>query len=382
MTNTPFVSIVTPFFNTQEFLAECIESVLPQTYRNWEYVLVDNQSTDGSSEIAQHYASRFPHKIRLIRTESFLTQVQNYNFALTCISPSSKYCKFIQADDWLFPDCVRSMVEVGESHPTVGIIGAYELEGDEVSLDGLPYSTSELSGTEVCRLFFLKDQYFFGSPTSLLLRSELIRSRRPFYDERLAPFEDGHVCFDLLKSWNFGFVHQLLTFSRRDNESIISPMRRFMLTFLVQLEMLVRHGRDYLSEEEYNRCLYAKERNYFIFLCKCALQGRSPEFWDFHRHGLATLDYVLDWPLLRHWMPSAILELAAEGFQTSDLASLSSIGIVERLKIAAKVLLRLARVRFRIDGRLRRPTRLHQPDGFGETNNTAITSSEPLKATR
>jgi glycosyltransferase involved in cell wall biosynthesis len=127
---TPFVSVVTPFYNTRDFLADCIESVLRQTYQNWEYVLVDNCSTDGSSEVAAHYASRFPGKIRLIHTESFLSQVQNYNFALSCISPSSRYCKMVQADDWLFPDCIRSMVEVAEGHPTVGIVAAYELEGD------------------------------------------------------------------------------------------------------------------------------------------------------------------------------------------------------------------------------------------------------------
>lgn len=194
MESNPLVSFVTPFFNTREYLAECIESVLRQTYQNWEYILIDNHSTDGSNEIAKSYASRFPEKIRLIRTESFLTQVQNYNFALTCISPNSKYCKFLQADDWLFPDCVRSMVEVAEAHPSVGIVGAYELEGEHVNLDGLPYPTSEVSGSQVCRLFFLEFRYLFGTPTSTLLRSELIRSRAPFYEERYAPFEDGHVC--------------------------------------------------------------------------------------------------------------------------------------------------------------------------------------------
>jgi len=99
MKSSPFVSVVTPFYNTREYLTECIESVLRQTWVNWEYVLVDNCSTDGSSAIAESYASRFPGKIRVIRTSSFLSQVQNYNFALSCISRQSKYCKMVQADD-------------------------------------------------------------------------------------------------------------------------------------------------------------------------------------------------------------------------------------------------------------------------------------------
>jgi len=100
----PLVSVVTPFYNTREFLAECIESVLRQTYANWEYVLVNNKSTDGSEEVVQPYVERFPDKIRLIHTDSFLTQVQNYNFALAQISPHSKYCKMVQADDWILPE--------------------------------------------------------------------------------------------------------------------------------------------------------------------------------------------------------------------------------------------------------------------------------------
>ena len=156
MKSSALVNVVTPFYNTKEYLRECIESVLRQKCDDWQYLLVDNCSTDGSSDIAREYQSRFPEKIRLIRTTSFLSQVDNYNFALSSISPDSKYCKVVQADDWLFPDCIKSMVEVAEANPTVGIVAAYELEGDEVRLDGLPFPSPRLSGLYVGRLYFLR----------------------------------------------------------------------------------------------------------------------------------------------------------------------------------------------------------------------------------
>lgn len=314
MDSTPLVSVVTPLYNTREFLAECIESVLRQTYLNWEYILVDNCSTDGSSEVAAHYASRFPSKIHLIRTESFLSQVQNYNFALSCVSPSSRYCKMVQADDWLFADCIRSMVEVAEAHPSIGIVGAYELAGESVDMDGLPYPSTEVIGRDVCRLYFLKNKYVFGTPTTLLLRSEVIRSRTPFYDERYEPFEDAHVCFDLLKTWNFGFVHQVLTYSRRDHESILSRMQSCGLVHFTRLSILVAHGQDYLSAEEYNRCLKDAERRYFLYLSRCALRGRSREFWAFHRSKLASINYPLGWRILGKWIPRALVEKIWETF--------------------------------------------------------------------
>lgn len=313
--SAPLVSVLTPFYNTDAYLEECITSVLRQTYTNWEYVLVNNCSTDRSAEIADRYVRQYPGRIRLQHNTAFLSQVQNYNAALRAISPESKYCKIVQADDWLFPDCVRSMVEVAEAHPGVGIVAAYELEGDEVRLDGLPYPSPEVPGREIGRLYFLQGKYLLGTPTSLLLRSELIRSRDPFYDGRCAPFEDGHACFDLLKTWNFGFVHQVLTYTRRDNDSIISKVRPFGLELFLRFSMLVTHGQDYLSREEYRRSLKRVEYDYFSFLskCACALHPESHDFWEFHRKGLASVNYSLDWRLLAKWVPRALVEKAWQG---------------------------------------------------------------------
>ena len=90
----------------------------------------------GPRRIAQKYASLHPG-IRLVRTEQFLTQVQNYNFALRQISEDSQYCKICQADDWLYPRCLTEMVAVGEQHPTTTIISSYSLQGSEVVSTGI-----------------------------------------------------------------------------------------------------------------------------------------------------------------------------------------------------------------------------------------------------
>src|SRR6516165_5401066 len=90
----PLVSVVTPFYNTAPYLAQCIESVLAQTHVEFEYILLDNCSTDGSGEIAEDYAHRDP-RIRLIRCSQFLSQLANYNRALAHISGVSKYCKMV-----------------------------------------------------------------------------------------------------------------------------------------------------------------------------------------------------------------------------------------------------------------------------------------------
>ena len=59
----PLVSVITPVFNVESFLRETIASVLNQQYTNWELILIDDGSTDGSAEIAKSYSSKFPGKI-------------------------------------------------------------------------------------------------------------------------------------------------------------------------------------------------------------------------------------------------------------------------------------------------------------------------------
>ena len=283
----PSVSVVTPFYNTEDFLAECIESVLRQSYRNFEYILSNNRSTDRSLQIAEEYARRDP-RIRLIDHKEFLDQIGNYNRALRDISPSSKYLKIVQADDWLYPECLEKMVPVAEDHPSVSIVSAYCLRGREIANVGLPHSTPVYSGREICRDMLLGGRFFFGSPTSILLRADVVRRRNPFYTEGNL-HEDTEACYDILRDSDFGFVHQVLTFTRVDNDSITSNNARFDADQLDYLLILVKKGPHFLTEAELAARLDRIQTNYFRMLAKNVLIKRKAGYWDYHEKGLRTI---------------------------------------------------------------------------------------------
>src|SRR5580765_1811527 len=88
----PLVSVVTPVYNGDEYLVECIESVIGQSYQNWEYLLVDNASTDSTPEIISRFASR-DSRIQPVRFEKHVGAIDNHNRALKGIDPSSEFCK-------------------------------------------------------------------------------------------------------------------------------------------------------------------------------------------------------------------------------------------------------------------------------------------------
>jgi glycosyltransferase involved in cell wall biosynthesis len=285
--STPLVSIVTPMYNNVEYVAECIESVRAQTYEHWDYVIVNNCSTDGSEKIARRFAA-VDFRIRVLDNETLLPALANHNRALRQASPASKYCKMVFSDDWLFPRCLEEMVALAEAQPSVGIVGAYALQGREtmVKWAGLPYPSRRVDGREVCRRFFLEDIYVFGTAHSLLYRSDLIRSRDPFFNEANL-HADREVCFDLLRSCDFGFVHQVLTFTRERSGSLTEMARQLNTSVGGRLYELVKYGPDFLSPREYRSCRAKLVNEYYNYLAvSLLLGGRDVKFWNLHKQKL------------------------------------------------------------------------------------------------
>lgn len=291
LTSQPLVSVVTPVYNTEKYLAECIESVIAQTYENWEYVIVNNCSTDASLKIAERYAEK-DIRIRVHNNENFLSLMQNWNHAMCQVSHDSKYCKVVHADDWLFPECIARMVEVAEEHPSVGIVGGYRLDEDQVNLDGLPFPSTVVPGRKICRRNLLTGHYVFGSPTSLLIRSKLIANRKKLYNESNL-HADKELCFNLLQHSDFGFVHQVVTFTRRHNETESTFARRFDTYRIGKLAILTRYGPLYLSSEEYEKRLKQLLHGYHVFLARAFLELRGKELLTYHKKELAKLGFSI-----------------------------------------------------------------------------------------
>jgi glycosyltransferase involved in cell wall biosynthesis len=292
--SAPLVSVITPFYNTEQYIAECIESVLAQTYSNWEYILVNNQSTDASREIAEQYAQK-DNRILVLDTPEFLNQAQNFNAALRHMSPESRYCKIVLADDWLFPECLERMVGLAEDYSTVGIVSSYRLYGNEITGDGLPYSSTLVQGRRACQLMLREGYYLTGSQTSVLIRADIVREKQPFFPQDWI-HEDTEACFQILMEYDLGFIHQVLTFSRKDNESLSSDIVRFHPGPLRKFMFAKKYGPAFFSQEECKRYSQREADLYGQFLANSIFQFRSKAFWDFHRRGLQAVG-VTFWSL-------------------------------------------------------------------------------------
>ncbi len=116
------VSIVTPFLNAAPFIGEAVESVLAQTYPDWELLLVDDGSTDGSTAIAQAFAAAHPDRIRCLTHPGRANKGASASRNLATSVARGEFIAFLDADDVYLPDKLAAQVPLLDAHPEAGML--------------------------------------------------------------------------------------------------------------------------------------------------------------------------------------------------------------------------------------------------------------------
>jgi glycosyltransferase involved in cell wall biosynthesis len=319
----PLVTVLTPVYNGDAYLAECIESVLRQTYRNFEYIIVNNHSTDGTLAIAEKYA-QLDERIKVVTNEKFLPVIENHNNAFRRMSRYAEYCKVVSADDAIFPACLTKMVELAKANPSVGIVGCYQVSGSVVRWLGYPYPQQVFPGRVICRQNLLLEEESvtgqgvlgFGTPTSLLYRADLVRRTKEFYPNP-SPHSDTSACFECLLDSDYGFVYEVLSYERTHVDTQTSASKRINRFLSASLNDLLCYGPKLLTPVEMKLQLKKVLRGYHRYLAITFLMhSQGPEFWDYHRSRLRELGY----PVGRADLVKAAFILLAEEIMNPGLA--------------------------------------------------------------
>ena len=306
-TEQPFVSVLTPVFNGADYIAECIESVLAQSYRNFEYIIVNNCSKDRTLQIANEYAKK-DERIRVHDNTEFVDVIANHNIAFGLVCDNAKYCKVVSADDFISAICLERLIDCAESNISAGIIGCYQLSGSEVRWQGFDYPTALFNGRELCRRVLLegKPDFGFGTPTSLLYRADLIRQSAKFYPNS-SPHADTSACFRDLQRWDFGFVYEVLSYERKHSETQTTASQKMNRYSSAYIHDLMEYGPSYLEKSELDRLLKRELDAYRRFLAVNRIVGsQGQKFWEYHKSRLQELGY----PLKGLWLIRALAQTA------------------------------------------------------------------------
>ena len=317
----PLVTVLTPVYNGEKYLEECIESVLAQSFRNWEYILVNNCSTDRSLAIAMAYAKK-DARIRVVTNERFVGVIENHNNAFSQVSISSKYCKLVAADDRLAPACLERMVELAEAHPTAAIVGCYQQCGSEVLWKGLPIGQPVFPGRQVCRGALLNGLEVFGTPTSLLFRSDLVRSNQPFFPHN-QPHADTSACFHYLEKHDFGFVYEVLCEHRVHADQASTKLIALGARNVACIDHLITYGPVFLDAMELKSRKKRLFEEYYRWLGGCLLKVRGKIFWKFQIARLRDLGYPIVWgKVIAAMLNEIFIELRNPWLATKKIVSM------------------------------------------------------------
>lgn len=162
----PKVSVLVPTYNCGPFLDEAIQSVLAQTYSDFELVIVDNCSTDNTEEVVSRYRS--DARVRYHKNATNLGLVGNWNKCLEYVT--GQYIKYLCADDKFHVQALEKMVGVMEAHPTVSLVVAdKEFFGSMTKTIKMPFQHL-VDGKEVIYQT-LRTFDFMGDPTVVMFRS-------------------------------------------------------------------------------------------------------------------------------------------------------------------------------------------------------------------
>ena len=292
------VSIITIFFNAEKFLEEAIDSVLLQTFRDWELLLVDDGSTDRSSALARDYVQRYTGRIKYFEHDGHRNLGKSSSRNLGLRNATGRYVVFLDADDVLLPDKLTRQVALLETYPAAAMVygrtqywygwtgNADDARRDNINALGVQPGTLYSPPSLITR--FLKDGGIVPCLCALLVRRDAIETVGGFEESIQQLYEDQVLIVKLCAGMPVlvdDLVGERYRQHRESSSAVALANRQYhplwphpaRRTFVAWLAAYLREkdirdrDLDRALRRELRACRYPK-----IYVCQAAL--RSPAY--------------------------------------------------------------------------------------------------------
>jgi glycosyltransferase involved in cell wall biosynthesis/SAM-dependent methyltransferase len=258
----PRVSVITPFWNARAFLDEAIASVVAQTFTSWELLLVDDGSSDGSTEIARRHAERSPASIRYLEHEAHANRGVAASRNLGIRHARGSYIAFLDGDDVWLPHKLARQAAILDSEPDAAMVCGPSLfwygwtgrpeDAERDYVKDLRIAPAGLVRPPALLLSSLTRGTFVANPSTILIRREALHRTGGFEESFLGAvqtFEDDAFLAKLQLRETVFVGTECWSKYRRHENSLLSIMtstgktraaRLFYLTWLERY--LTEHG--------------------------------------------------------------------------------------------------------------------------------------------
>lgn len=183
------ISIIIPLYNKKDFIEHCICSIQMQTYTDWELLIIDDGSTDGSSEIVKTFLN--DHRIKyFLKKNGGVSSARNYGIK----HAKGEWIIFIDADDYFLPNCLYMLSSVVTKYNTKIVCGNYFNEYKGKRKLALWGKKERIVSNYFRSVVFRKEDVRVGSA---MFEYELLKKYK--YNEKLWRYEDAEFDFELLR---------------------------------------------------------------------------------------------------------------------------------------------------------------------------------------
>ncbi len=228
----PLISVIMPVYNAEKYLVEAIESILNQSYHNFEFIIIDDNSSDQSWNIIQRYKKSFPKKIKAYKLSSTMNHGGDACANVGYKKSKGEFIARMDADDIADPSRLEKQVAYMQAHKKVIILGtqAYVIDsaGNIVGEKLEPTSHEEI-----------RKNYFIYHPMihpSVMIRRSLL-PRGELYTIQHSANNDLLTFFSLLRFGKFANLPEKLIKYRihGNNDSLINPKEKFLNTLKIRI---------------------------------------------------------------------------------------------------------------------------------------------------
>lgn len=229
----PVVSVMMPVYNAARTVGAAVESVLGQTYPDWELIAVNDGSSDDSAAIIQGYADR---RIRLIHQEH-AGEGAARNHALQ--EARGAYIAFLDADDWLLPEALKVHVEFLEGRPEFQAAYSDGYKCDDAGAPLLKLSQAKPALVSGNLFGWMIIHPMYGVPCAASFRSAVARQHRLRFDESLTLGTDWDFFIQLAEVASFGYIPAITCKYRLHSGSISAVLSEKRRAFHARIQRRV-----------------------------------------------------------------------------------------------------------------------------------------------
>lgn len=280
----PLLSIVVPVYNTEKYLRQCVDSILGQSFRDFEVILVDDGSPDGSGAICDGYASA-DARVRVIHKKNGgLVSARKAGMA-EC---SGVYVLNVDSDDYIAPDHLEKIAQaITDHHPDVVLFGMIQFSGDteEPLVNRIPVGLYTGKRMEVIRSNLICDSTGMQSILYNLCAAAVTRERYTVHQnavvEHISRGEDLVVTTPLLAGCDSVYVLDYCGYYYRSNPTSI--MNTFRKDEPEQMKAVASYLSEVMPEAYGNQIDLYVSTHYFDFLDRAMLTMSYREYRDLIR---------------------------------------------------------------------------------------------------